>query len=292
MRARGVGQSIPVRAEIAGSSFAWLDEPSRAEPGGPYADAPPLALVHGFTGHRDDFLGAAQELAARRRVIVPDLRGHGDSDESPGPYGFSFEQLVKDLLTLLDHLGIERCDLLGHSFGGMVVLRFALAHIERVRSLIFLCTSPELPAGLPSEGFDKAAEIAEAHGIGRLQALAERAARPVVSAQIAKWGERYWAHHRRRLGSMTPESYRGIGSAMFEGRSLVERLPEIDCPTLVIVGEMDLDWLPGADLFEQNLPRVERITLAGAEHHPHQENPAAWHAAIEAHLDRVAREGA
>jgi len=53
------------------------------------------------------------------------------------------------------------------------------------------------------------------------------------------------------------------------------------------VGESDVDFLPGADLFEQHLPRVKRLTLPDAEHHPHQENPRAWFSAIETHLDDV-----
>jgi pimeloyl-ACP methyl ester carboxylesterase len=131
------------------------------------------------------------------------------------------------------------------------------------------------------------AEIGEARGIDFLQELMEKTSRRDCSETIASWGERYWLHHRRRLRAMSPESFRGIGSAFFDSESLVDRLEEIEAPTLVLVGEADADFLPGADLFEQHLPRVKRLTLEDAEHHPHQENPRAWFNAVEAHLDGV-----
>ncbi len=281
MPVSGLDESEPRRARIGDAQFAWIEE------GTARASEPPLVMVHGFTGHRDDFIEVAPELARKRRVIAPDLRGHGNSDANPGIYGWTFDQLMKDLIELFDHLEIERCDLLGHSMGGMLTLRFALAHPERIRSLLFMCTAPELPDTLDGAAFETGAEIADARGMDGLQALMEKASRRDSSETIAGWGERYWLHHRRRLCAMTPQSFRGIGTAFFESEPLVDRLAEIEAPTLVIVGESDVDFLPGADLFEHNLPSVTRITLADAEHHPHQENPNAWYAAVEAHLDGV-----
>ena len=121
------------------------------------------------------------------------------------------------------------------------------------------------------------------------QPLAERAMRNEPFPGLPAWGdaERYFAHHRRRHASMTPESYREVGTTFFESESLVERLPEVAMPALVLVGAQDHEWLPGADLFEQHLPAAHRITIEGAEHHPHQENRAAFLEALETHLERV-----
>jgi pimeloyl-ACP methyl ester carboxylesterase len=283
MPVSGLDESEPERARIGDAEFTWIEE------GAAGPTNPPLVLIHGFTGHRDDFIGVLPELARQRRVIAPDLRGHGDFDLASASYDWTFDQLVKDLVALLDHLEIERCDLFGHSMGGMLTLRFALAHPERIRSLLFMCTAPELPATLGRRAFEIGADIADARGMDGLQELMEKAGREDCSDTIERWSERYWPHHRRRLRSMTPDSFRGIGTAFFESQSLVDRLAEIKAPTLVMVGEADVDFLPGADLFEKNLPNVKRLTLADAEHHPHQENPKAWHAAIEAHLDGVQR---
>lgn len=252
------------------------------------ADAPPLVLVHGFTGHRDDWAGVLPALARRRRTIVFDLRGHGDSDSPTDSSAYSFEWLVKDLFGLLDALDVTRCDLLGHSFGGMIALRAALAGRRRLRSLILMNTAPELPERLSRAGWEKATAIAEARGMTGLQQAAERAGRARPDATLAGWFERYWQHHRRRLAAMTPASYRGLGSVLFESESLVARLGELTLPSLVVVGEADVEFGPGAELLERHLPDVRRVTIAGAGHHPHQENPEAWLAAIESHLARAA----
>ena len=129
MPVSGVDESEARRARIGDAEFGWIDESASLRGSGP--GEPPLLLVHGFTGHRDDFIEIAPDLAEKRRIIAPDLRGHGDSVENSGPYGWGFEQMVKDLIDLLDHLEIDRCDLFGHSMGGMLTLRFATERRSR-----------------------------------------------------------------------------------------------------------------------------------------------------------------
>jgi len=248
----------------------------------------PLVLVHGFTGHRDDFVERIPELAERGRVLAPDLRGHGGSTHTGRAESFHFEQLVDDLHALLDALAIDRCDLLGHSFGGMVALRFTLAHPERVASLVLMNTAPFAPDDYHPETFEKAGAIALAKGMGRLQDLVERASRDADEAsaadrQTGKWQERYWQHHRRRYREMDPAAYGPLGAAMLGQVSLVDRLAEIRCPTTVIVGSDDHKFLRGADALAQAIPGARRVTIPDAGHHPHMENPAAWLAAVRAH---------
>lgn len=278
--ATGVDESTPRFVDTAEGRIAH-HEAGEGEPA--------LVILHGFTGHRDDFIGILPSLGERRRVLAPDLRGHGDSESEPGTSGWSFDQLVNDLLAFLDALGLERIDLLGHSVGGFVALRTALRAPDRIRSLAFLCTAPETPSRMDPKGWQAAVAISAERGMDGFQPLAERAMRNDPFPGLAAWGdaERYFAHHRRRHASMTPESYREVGTTFFGSESLVGRLPEVAMPALVLVGAQDHEWLPGADLFEQHLPAVRRITIEGAEHHPHQENRAAFLEALETHLERV-----
>jgi len=281
--ATGLDQSEPRFVATPEGRIAWH------ECGDEASASLPLVLLHGFTGHRDDFLGIMTELGEQRRVLAPDLRGHGDTDSTEGRLGWCFEQLVADLVSYLDALEIDRIDLLGHSVGGFVALRFALAHPERVRSLVFLCTAPETPSEMDPKGWRAASGLAEARGMEGLQPPAEKVIRADPFPGLPAWGdvERYYAHHARRHLSMTPESYREVGQMFFESTSLVSRLPEVAVPTLVLVGEQDVDWLPGAALFEENLPNVRRVTIRDAEHHPHQENRAAFMRELKAHLASV-----
>src|SRR6478735_8260574 len=105
----------------------------------------PFVLVHGLTGFRDDFRERMAALAELGRTIIYDHRGHGDSTNTGDPTSYSFAQLVDDLAGLLDALGVPTCDLLGHSMGGMIALRFVLAHPERVASLVLMDTAARAP---------------------------------------------------------------------------------------------------------------------------------------------------
>jgi len=279
MPVSGIDESSPNVVRLGDAELAWIEAGPLEEDAGD--ERPPLILVHGFTGHRDDWIEVLPDLAKHRRTIAIDLRGHGDSKAISEEPDYSFEQLVRDVLALLDHLGIDRCDLLGHSVGGMIAQRFALAHPDRIRRLILMNTAPEVPEALSEEAGRKAAEIAKAKGMATLQELSEKVGRRNVDPILAKWGERYWLHQRRRLGAMTPESYAGIGHSLFSSESLVQHLGDIDIPTLVLVGEFDHEFLPGADLLERHLPQMERVTLADSGHHPHQENRSDWLNAIE-----------
>jgi len=256
------------------------------------ANGRPFVLLHGLTGHRDDFRERMPDLAAAGRVLAPDLRGHGDFTRTGRAETFTFEQLVADLSALLDALGVGSCDLLGHSFGGMLALRFVLAHPQRVASLILMDTAPFAPDAYSVETFEKAGAIARARGMAFLQELVEKAARNAVDVspsdrQAERWADRYWPHHRRRYLAMDPEAYAAFGPLMMQQTPVVDRLAEIRCPTTVLVGAEDAEFLPGADALESGIEQAVRVTLPDAGHHPQMENPTAWVAAVRGHLQRA-----
>jgi pimeloyl-ACP methyl ester carboxylesterase len=97
---------------------------------------PPLLLVHGWPQHWYEWRGLVRELAGERRLIMPDLRGFGWSDAPPGP--IEPEVFVRDLLALLDALGHERIDVVGHDWGGFSSLLLSARHPGRVRRLVAL----------------------------------------------------------------------------------------------------------------------------------------------------------
>jgi len=253
----------------------------------------PFLMLHGLTGHRDDFRPRMPELAGAGWLLAPDLRGHGDFTQTGRAETFTFEQLVADIDALLDGEGVEQFDLLGHSFGGMVALRYVLARPQRVRSLLLMDTAPSAPASYSVDTFVKAGAIARERGMGFLQELVEKAMRsneapPASDRQLRKWGDAYWPHMRRRYGAMDPVAYGAFGVLMMEQESVVPSLGEIECPTTVMVGADDTEFLAGADALTEGIPHARRVTLPDAGHHPQMENPEAWLAAVREHLgDRV-----
>lgn len=97
------------------------------------ADAPPLLCLHGITSHGIRFRRLAQERFGDFRVIALDLRGHGHSDWEPP---WDLETHVADVIETMDSLGLERIDIIGHSFGGRTALELAARHPERVSRLV------------------------------------------------------------------------------------------------------------------------------------------------------------
>ncbi len=98
-----------------------------------------IILVHGITSCIAQwYMKIFPELSKSYRVTIYDLRGHGLSEVTTS--GYDSETMAKDLLALMDHLGIEKAHLVGHSFGGGISLHLALLHPERVRRIVLLDT--------------------------------------------------------------------------------------------------------------------------------------------------------
>ena len=98
----------------------------------------PLVLLHGGVAGGEIFKDVAPAFAARRRVIVPDLQGHGRTAHIDRP--LRAEDLADDVAALIDHLGLERADVLGYSLGGEVTWRLAIQHPDRVRRIVVIST--------------------------------------------------------------------------------------------------------------------------------------------------------
>ncbi len=112
-------------------------------------DAPAVVAVHGITANSRAWLPVARALDDRARLVAVDLRGRGLSNGLPGPYGIDAH--VRDLLSVLDALELERAVFAGHSLGAYVVARLAALSGERVQSLVLVDGGLPIPG---SEDFD------------------------------------------------------------------------------------------------------------------------------------------
>lgn len=115
------------RIEVAGLTLRVREWPT---------DGPPIVLAHGLASNSRIWDDVAQILAQRYRVVALDQRGHGLSDRPTD--GYTFDRVVGDLLGLLDALSLDRPVLVGHSWGGNVVLAFGAAHPDRLRGLVLV----------------------------------------------------------------------------------------------------------------------------------------------------------
>ncbi len=251
----------------------------------------PFVLVHGFTGNRHDFRDHFDELCGLGRTIAYDHRGHGDSAHAGEPTSYSFAHLVDDLRHFLEALEVETVDLLGHSMGGMVALRYALAHPDTVGSLVLMNTSSRVPDGFDRGIFAAGGELAAAEGMERLAEVAMSLAKEdpnrapaSVSYEREIGSEAFWARHRRRMLAMDPLAFGSLGIEMCDQEPVTERLGAIDCPTTIIIGDQDRAFLVPSEEMAAAIPGARRVVIPDAAHSPQLENPEAWFSAIREHL--------
>jgi pimeloyl-ACP methyl ester carboxylesterase len=225
--------------------------------------------------------------AAGFRVVLWDYRGHGRSGAPDDPTAYSIEQVVDDLGRVLDHAAPgEPAALAGLSFGGLASLHFTLRHPERVCALLLIDSGPgfknpkaqarwtasceKTSSFIEAKGMAEFAARATELTVGRdLELPAARAAQAAIAAQPAHG----LAHFGRCIAGPAPP--------------VIDQLPEIEQPVLVLVGEKDEAYLRAAEVMAAKLPRAESVTLAGAGHVVNIEAAEAFNAAALAFLERV-----
>jgi len=249
----------------------------------------PLVIVHGFAGSSDDFADVLTPLAELGRTLVPDQRGHGGTT-NPGT-GYSLDQMTSDLHGFLDAVRVEECDLLGHSLGGMVAIRLALAAPRRVASLVLMDTAASAVIPAPRIALDLVGSVASRippRWLWRLTKMARgRLPEPMKLAEKEMGEERYWQRLLTKFEAIDPVAYKDLQNAIFDQKSLVSRLPEIDCPTLVLVGAEDTEFHVHSQELADGIPDAELLMVEGSHHSPQIEAMDVFLAAMRRHLVAV-----
>lgn len=229
-------------------------------------DGEPLVLLHNDAMSVDVWRRLLPHLAAGRRLIAYDRRGHGQSAIPPPQAPYTVETLAEDLRALLDGLGIPRADLFGCSGGASTALRFALAYPERPRRLI-LAEPPILglqrdhpidTAGLNGETI---ARILREEGVAAgLEYWFGRILPPARVAALLR------SRYRSLLLSRPPWIIEGIIRSA-EAFNPAAHLADVRQPVLLIVGEKThRQFSSVAEVLAAQLPNVRRVILPGVEH--------------------------
>jgi 3-oxoadipate enol-lactonase len=192
----------------------------------------PMLLVAGIPAVASDWAPLAERLSEYRRVIAFDNRGGGQSTVTPGPYTTAL--LAADAIALLDHLGIDRADVLGMSLGGMIAQEIALGWPERVDRLVLGCTHCGVDHAAPMlRETGRAFAMETDDWAERMRALAPFA---VSSHADPAFVERFVEKKSRDV--QDPEGYRAqIAAAL--SHDTWERLPLIDQRTIILTGDDD-----------------------------------------------------
>jgi pimeloyl-ACP methyl ester carboxylesterase len=249
----------------------------------------PLLLLHGFTGSKLDFHDQLPWFTDRYRVLAPDQRGHGESSNPGRPDAYSLDILVEDLAGFLDAIEVPRCHLLGHSMGGMVAMRFALRHPERLTSLILMDTAAEPLTIFPQSLRDQLANEVRANGCAsRVKMMREMPMSDAAARGRDFLGsDEHWRRIELKLSQMDPEAWIALGNDMAQQKSLLADLAAIDAPTTIVVGEHDVPFVEPSARMAKAIPHARLETIPLAAHCPQYENAEVWRHAIDAHLERI-----
>jgi pimeloyl-ACP methyl ester carboxylesterase len=209
----------------------------------------PLLLTHGFGESARMWAPNVAALSAARRVITWDMRGHGASESPDDQTRYTQQACLDDMAALLDAAGAKQAVLGGLSLGGYLSLAFRLAHPERVAGLLLFDTGP----GFRSD---------EARQRWNEQSAA-------TASRLERSGSAALGQARAARGMLTQSD-----------GTVIESLPAIDVPTLVLVGADDTAFLGAASYLAGKIPGSALVTIPDAGHVANRDQPAAFNEAV------------
>ena len=224
-----------------GMEFSYFDQGDR--------DAPPTLLVHGFASSalvnwvHPGWLQTL--LQAGRRIVAMDNRGHGGSAKPHDPAAYHPSLMAGDLAALLDHLGIDRADVMGYSMGARISAFLALEHAERVRSLVW--------GGLG---------IGLVHGVGDWDPIADALLAPSLDDVVHERGRMF-----RAFADKTRSDRHALAACISSNRVLVTegQAARIAQPVLVAVGTKD-DIAGSPHDLADLLPDARAVDIPNRDH--------------------------
>ncbi len=236
-----------------------------------HGSGPVVLLSHGYSATSQMWRPTLPALAERYRVVTWDMRGHGRSSYPDDQAAYSEEATVADMAALLDEVGAERAVIAGLSLGGFMSLAFNLVHSERVAALMLFSTGP---------GFRSPDARA------RWNDMAERFAARLEQKGLDGLGpgaEVRAAEHSSAEGLV--RAARGM-LAQRDAR-VIDSLPQVTVPALVVVGERDEQFLAAAEYMSQKMPDARKVVLRDAGHAANIDQPEAFNRAVLEFLEEI-----
>ena len=248
-------------------------------------EGPPITLLHGFTQSGRSWREVISKMPAGWKWIVPDLRGHGETQTRQGS-PCSMDACMEDLLALWDDLGVERTHLAGYSMGGRLALHVAARRPDRVLSLLTIGAH----AGLEEDaregrrrGDEGLAERIEKEGI---EAFVDYWGALPLFAGLERRGPSYVAQVRaERLQNHVAGlacSLRGMGAGAME--PVWNELGQVTFPCTFVAGQQDHGYVASARRLAATVRNGKFEIVPRAGHAVHQERPDAFARLLASHL--------
>jgi pimeloyl-ACP methyl ester carboxylesterase len=259
-------------------ALAYRVESSGAANDGPPGD--PVLFLHGVGSSASTWDELWTRLGPGRRLVAADLRGHGRSEAGTVPYRLA--DFVDDHVRLLDELGVGAGPAVGFSLGAVIAQAVALAHPERVSSLVLLnCIGGRTPAE-------------QARALERLEVIRTTDPAAGVVQSLQRWfTPGFLADHpepcRREadIVSATPPVPYAAAYEVLATTDLIDEVHAIACPTLLVTGQHDVGSTPRMSAeMQARIPGAELVVVPGLQHYLHVEAAAEIAGLISGFLDR------
>jgi pimeloyl-ACP methyl ester carboxylesterase len=235
-----------------------------------HGSGPALLLTHGYSLTSAMWQDQIAALSKHHTLVLWDMRGHGQSDYPGDPSAYSEALTVADMAALLDEVEASSAIVGGLSLGGYMSLAFYRTHPERVRALLIIDTGPGFRKDDARETWNK-----RAHDTG------DRFDREGLSALTSD--SRKCSNVSHRDASGLAHAARGM-LPQRDGR-VIESLPDIKVPSLVVVGADDAPFLAASDYMAAKIPGAKKVVIPAAGHIVNIDQPQAFIGAVMPFLD-------
>ena len=226
-----------------------------------HGSGPVLLLTHGYSSTSEMWHGQIEALSKHHQLVLWDMRGHGRSDYPDDPLAYSEALTVADMAALLDQVGAKNAVVGGLSLGGYMSLAFYRAHPDRVCALLIIDTGPGFKKDDARWAWNK-----RAHETG------DRFEREGLGALKSASRERSGVSHRDASG--LARAARGMLTQ--RDARVIESLPDIKVPSLVVVGADDTPFLAASDYMAAKIPGAAKVVIPGGGHAVNIDQPQAF----------------
>jgi len=230
-----------------------------------HGEGPVVLLTHGYSATSQMWKGQIGALEDHYTVVTWDMRGHGQSDYPEDQGAYSEEATVADMAALLDEVGADKAVIGGLSLGGYMSLAFHLKHPDRTKALLIIDTGPGYKNDVARDGWNK-------NAIAR----AERVEADGLPDATKGSAEVRLARHRDATG--LARAARGMLTQ--RDARVIESLPNVAVPSVVIVGADDTPFLAASDYMAAKIPGAKKVVIPDAGHSANIDQPAHFNAAL------------
>lgn len=237
-----------------------------------HGEGPAILLTHGYSATSQMWRPQIEALSREHTLILWDMRGHGRSGSPSSADAYGERVTTEDMAALLDELGFAEAIVGGLSLGGYMSLAFQVDYPERVEALLIIDTGPGFKRETGRDEWNRTA-MAQAEALERrgFEALQGRSAEMAMAQHDSLDGLIMAARHM-----LTQRNAR-----------VIESLPHIRVPTLVVAGENDTPFLAATDYMAGRIPGAQKVIIPDAGHAVNLDQPEAFNQAVTTFISAV-----